>query len=789
MNAHCQRSSKLGRSSGRRAFWRIAAIYFLLITGLCAQTYDDYVILIDTSGPREDRAFRAQLLVGLDNFAATIPADAASRIWLLTYDEGLKRQEPPFVLGDAGQKTKFQEKLAGMPGPTGAKAWTWTALKDALGRLSTDARDSRTMSIHLFVDGAASDPKTTFAQAFAQFGTMRRAHPNLRLYYHAIAFEPPAEIVNAATPESGLTVLHGLEMPPHILRDQVLPAGTTFLSGQPHEWTGAAVGSVKNWQWDFGDGHKSSGVNPTTHTYAKSGKYKLMLTASNSAGEDHAEFDLEVRSGPPKADFSFDGVYAGTATVFHDSSQGEIERREWTIEGKPAGEGPELKHVFTGPGKFPVVLTVTGPGGSDSASKEVVILPQIKAQFSWAPQNPVAEARVAFINESTGVNEPWAWDFGDGGSSTERNPQHTYARPGKYTVALTARGPAGAVNFSLEVAVVEPQWKIVVTPQPAWQGKPASFQVDGLPSNDLQVTWDFGDGKPLVVPGGNAAEHTYAKPGDYVVRAQVASIHGNGRDWQAVPQAKVSVQAEEVALAFTAKAGRSLATGPRALRGPVPLELTIENLTTGPIARYAWDFGDGKTSDDRLPSPHTYTRPGVYRVSLQVVDQFQRKYSTTGSEQFEIQATGWRPLRDWRWGYAILLFLLAYFVWRTCLPRFAWARWKEEGAAASKETQNWGKLLRVGPRGSQVTLRLVSDLWLRKSFFLAKTDRPLGHTRRTGTPVTDGRVKKGDKITPGGGRTLEIVRLNDRPITGLTAQLILLLGTAAVLWFTWQLFV
>jgi PKD repeat protein len=50
---------------------------------------------------------------------------------------------------------------------------------------------------------------------------------------------------------------------------------------------------------------------------------------------------------------------------------------------------------------------------------------------------------IAFKDLSAGKVTAWHWDFGDGSSSTERNPQHFYAEPGNYVVILDVEGPAG----------------------------------------------------------------------------------------------------------------------------------------------------------------------------------------------------------------------------------------------------------------------------------------------------------------------------------------------------------
>ena len=60
--------------------------------------------------------------------------------------------------------------------------------------------------------------------------------------------------------------------------------------------------------------------------------------------------------------------------------------------------------------------------------------------------------RVAFTNQSTGASS-YAWDFGDGGTSTVVSPVHRYEEPGAYTVRLTANGPAGSDEFVVANAV------------------------------------------------------------------------------------------------------------------------------------------------------------------------------------------------------------------------------------------------------------------------------------------------------------------------------------------------
>lgn len=77
------------------------------------------------------------------------------------------------------------------------------------------------------------------------------------------------------------------------------------------------------------------------------------------------------------------------------------------------------------------------------------------ASFTISDTNPPANAPVAFLNSSSGSGT-FTWDFGDGNTSDETNPTHSYAAPGNYTVTLTAVGCTGeTATFSASLTVQE----------------------------------------------------------------------------------------------------------------------------------------------------------------------------------------------------------------------------------------------------------------------------------------------------------------------------------------------
>lgn len=75
------------------------------------------------------------------------------------------------------------------------------------------------------------------------------------------------------------------------------------------------------------------------------------------------------------------------------------------------------------------------------------------ANFSWSQAS--SSLAVAFTDTSTNSPAAWSWDFGDGASSTERNPSHTYVSLGNYTVKLTASNSGGS-NTATKAVTVSP---------------------------------------------------------------------------------------------------------------------------------------------------------------------------------------------------------------------------------------------------------------------------------------------------------------------------------------------
>lgn len=97
-------------------------------------------------------------------------------------------------------------------------------------------------------------------------------------------------------------------------------------------------------------------------------------------------------------------------------------------------------------GEYEVIFYVFDQeGGMDTGAMSIEIFADAPvAEFGGSPTQGCAPLRVDFVDQSTGDPAAWSWHFGDGGSSEEQNPSHTYDSLGTYTVTLIAHNVCGS---------------------------------------------------------------------------------------------------------------------------------------------------------------------------------------------------------------------------------------------------------------------------------------------------------------------------------------------------------
>ena len=244
------------------------------------------------------------------------------------------------------------------------------------------------------------------------------------------------------------------------------------------------------------------------------------------------------------------------------------------------------------------------------------------ANFTGSPVSGCSPVIVTFQNLSSGNPTSWAWDFGNGNTSTLQNPTATYFTAGTYTVTLTATNANGSNTLTRSQYITVHQNPSVDFISNTTSGCfPLRVQFSDLSDAGTGNTivswqWDFGNGNtsalqnPLV---------TYLAAGTYSVTLRVTNDKGC---------TKVLSRPNYITVTAGVKAGFTH-TQSTVCRPPATISFT--NTSTGPpTLSYLWDFGDGGFSSAVNPT-YTYLTSGSYIVTLVT-------FSTAGCQDTALSA-------------------------------------------------------------------------------------------------------------------------------------------------------
>lgn len=206
-----------------------------------------------------------------------------------------------------------------------------------------------------------------------------------------------------------------------------------------------------SWKWDFGDGKTSNVANPV-HVYTASGSYTVTLTVTGQGETDTATAKILVMRGSASSGDAVKAKFTATPTLgraplgvqFMDRSTGATSWN-WNFGDGKTSSVQNPVHVYTSSGTYRVTLTVSSEYGSASTMGTIKVLggsaipgSGLNVQFTATPSVGRAPLEVQFTDSSTGATS-WSWDFGDGTTSTDRNPLHLYTNAGTYRATLTVK--------------------------------------------------------------------------------------------------------------------------------------------------------------------------------------------------------------------------------------------------------------------------------------------------------------------------------------------------------------
>ena len=390
-------------------------------------------------------------------------------------------------------------------------------------------------------------------------------------------------------------------------------------------FTDTSTNSPTAWSWTFGDGATSNEKNPT-HKYSTEGSYPVTLTVTNDVGKNtttKSNYIIVTSPVSPKPVASFSSnVTSGNAPLniaFTDASTGSPTTWKWTFGDGTSATTKNPTHKYTNAGTYTVALTVTNAAGDNTTTKSSYItvnaLKPPLAAFSVSPTSGNAPLSVAFTDTSTNSPTTWKWTFGDGTSSTAKNPTHAYNNAGTYTVALTVTNSAGTntATKSSYISVKAPIPVAAFSASPTSGNTPLSVVFSDKSTGSLTSwKWTFGDGTSSTTRN---PTHTYTTAGSYTVVLTAANAAGSNTATQSA-YIKVTAPVRPVA-AFSAYP----------TSGGVPLKVQFTDKSTGTPTSWKWAFGDGIYSTTRNPV-HTYNSKGKFTVTLTVNNAAGSSYKT-----------------------------------------------------------------------------------------------------------------------------------------------------------------
>jgi PKD repeat protein len=307
-------------------------------------------------------------------------------------------------------------------------------------------------------------------------------------------------------------------------------------------------GTISDYIWSFGDGGIATGKT-SSYTYPEGGTYTVFLTVTDDAGRSGSA-SKQVEFGiPPVAAFTTSCNNA-TLTCTFDASDAEapdgtITRYDWDLGDGSTGTGMTISHTYPA-GSYTVRLKITDSNGLTASTSRSLTIGSVNkpplARFTsacdpgmlWCGFDALASA------DPDGEIVDYAWDFGDGTTSSGVSSEHTYTGNGTYTVTLTVTDNTGATAAASQQ----------VQPGNAGGDLQARFSFlclvarqcdfDATGSNSTGATiveyqWDFGDGTR---GGGTTPSHAFPATTPYTVRLTIIDDRGRTAttSHQVIPQ-------------------------------------------------------------------------------------------------------------------------------------------------------------------------------------------------------------------------------------------------------------
>lgn len=295
-------------------------------------------------------------------------------------------------------------------------------------------------------------------------------------------------------------------------------------------------------------------------------------------------------------------------------------------------------HLYNTPGKYLVTLKVENENNKFSTTTKQIeirdknLAPEGSFETDLTSADvPVEINFTSMVTDQENDEISYLWNFGDGETSTELNPKHTYKIPGKYKPILIVKDSLGAItnistgnlsflppnNLPIAKTGAIPQNSTLTINNTGSFTSNVQFLSNGTfdaDNEELSYLWEFGDGATSTELN---PKHEYSAAGEYNAKLTVTDMR-KGKD---IKEIKITIS----------KPSPNAIARIEETTGNAPFEVTLNGSSSqdydGKPVTLKWDFGDGTQQNTDSTSSlikHTYSEPGVYLVTLSALTNDNR---------------------------------------------------------------------------------------------------------------------------------------------------------------------
>lgn len=210
--------------------------------------------------------------------------------------------------------------------------------------------------------------------------------------------------------------------------------------------------------WKFGDGGSGFGAT-VSHTYQSAGTFLVthIITDSVTSCRDSLQQSIVITQTCSASFTSVRDSLVQHQYNFMSTSQATgatVQTHSWKINNVQVSIAPSFSRVLS-PGLNTVCLTITTTSGCTSSSCHTInVTNQCNTSASFTYTASPANPRTIAFNGNPSGGYSQAWNFGDGHSSSQHSPTHTYSSPGTYQVRLVVRDTLAGCTDTIQRPVI-----------------------------------------------------------------------------------------------------------------------------------------------------------------------------------------------------------------------------------------------------------------------------------------------------------------------------------------------